>query len=259
MGRGARRRRRRGLCRSVGGESSTAQGRPSVARRGRAVRDTGGGAAAHALYQGAPEAWPTAGCGCGMWVTGLQPRLEHQDQDQRSPRASHPARCPGGSTAGRMLGRQAPRPLRPPAQARAWHSQARCSLPRARAGERSCSGGQVSSPQWATSFGSEAGWRAVSSLRAVGVGLHHLAVHGHGEGQAQDLRRRAGLGRAAPGTAAGPHPPSREPPAGPGPDRPQTCPCLKLGSATLGSTGWVSAPRGAQPDPQQPSSAHDCT
>lgn len=258
MGRGSRR-RRRGLCRSVGGESSTAQGRPSVARRGQGSEGHGGGAAAHALYQGAPEAWPTAGCGCGMWVTGLQPRLEHQDQDQRSPRASHPARCPGGSTAGRMLGRQAPRPLRPPAQARARHSQARCSLPRARAGERSCSGGQVSSPQWATSFGSEAGWRAVSSLRAVGVGLHHLAVHGHGEGQAQDLRRRAGLGRAAPGTAAGPHPPSREPPAGPGPDRPQTCPCLKLGSATLGSTGWVSAPRGAQPDPQQPSSAHDCT
>ncbi|EAX02412.1 hCG1994788, partial [Homo sapiens] len=32
--------------------------------------------------------------------------------------------------------------------------------------------------------------RAVGGLRAVGVCLDHLAVHGHGEGQAQDLHQR---------------------------------------------------------------------
>lgn len=57
----------------------------------------------------------------------------------------------------------------------------------------SCPSGMRLSPRWVASFGSEAGGRQ-GSLRAVGVGLHHLAVHGHSEGQAQDLRGHGGLG-----------------------------------------------------------------
>lgn len=35
------------------------------------------------------------------------------------------------------------------------------------------------------------GWQE-RSLRTVGISLHHLAVHGHGEGQTQDLRDMKG-------------------------------------------------------------------
>lgn len=75
----------------------------------------------------------------------------------------------------------------------------------------------------ATSFGSEAGWQAAGSLRTVSVGLHHLAVHGHREGQAQDLQGHKGLAgtprshkpRGGPATVGAPTPTSLSPRPGP--------------------------------------------
>lgn len=53
----------------------------------------------------------------------------------------------------------------------------------------------------------QSGWRATGSLRTVGVGLHHLAVHGHGEGQAQDLQGQESWADQLPGPRArGTHP-----------------------------------------------------
>jgi hypothetical protein len=54
-----------------------------------------------------------------------------------------------------------------------------------------------SSPLWVVSFGREAG--PAGGLCTVGVCLYHLAVHGHGEGQAQNLWGEWVLGKVVQG------------------------------------------------------------
>lgn len=59
------------------------------------------------------------------------------------------------------------------------------------------------------------------ALRTVGVGLQHLAVHGHGEGQAQDLQD---TGTRAPGPATGTQGSRQVPPSVPAnPPAPELC------------------------------------
>lgn len=166
-----------------------------MAPRGQALRHTGwGGCCPHFIRRARSLPWPR----CGVWGSSLQPVSSTRASGE--PLISHPNpdRAGGETLPWRTLGQEkrqkppwtpAPRPL--------GYSAPEARSPRgsqAQAGERSSSwgGGGVGDVLWQRSrvVGS---WR----LRTVGICPHHLAVHGHGEGQAQDLRGQQGPGRAA--------------------------------------------------------------
>lgn len=136
-----------------------------------------------------------------LWgIDGAVPHLEHQDQWS----APHPPLQPPtwvgaeGKYCMDVKGTRSP-PTGPMASTQpppAWCSQARgpwglCHPPLLPPCLESCSrsgvGGYLPSCDilWRQSRGGRWG-----SLCAVRVGLHHLAVHGHSEGQAQDLHQR---------------------------------------------------------------------
>ena len=135
-----------------------------------------------------------------LWGVGEQPAacLQHQGQRGAPHLPPQPRQGWWGNTAlENTWARKAPEAPVDPAPRPLGYSAPEARSPRgsqAQAGERSSSwgGGGVGDVLWQRSrvVGS---WR----LRTVGICPHHLAVHGHGEGQAQDLRGQQGPGRAA--------------------------------------------------------------
>ena len=160
----------------------------------RALKDTWG-AAAHFIRRARSPPWPR----CGVWGSSLRP--VSSTRASGAPLTSHPLLQTGlvGNTAlENTWTRKAPEAPADPSPRRmcGWSLAAHSGTAllrlvkgpaaRGRQGHGCLPGGRCPL----------AAKRGGGQLRAVGVCLHHLAVHGHGEGQAQDLRGQHGLGRA---------------------------------------------------------------
>lgn len=159
---------------------ATATGVPGVVPRGAGQGSEKGLLPTHLI--------DTPGLPCPMWNVMMGLRPEHR---------------PAGG----------PRPPQPCAGSR----ESRCAeyvgvdTEGARCPSGTCSGpGDEAVSRWVDPLAGKLGGRQ-GSLCAVGVGLHHLAVHGHREGQAQDLRGHGGRGVLS-GATCGHRPLLRMPP-----------------------------------------------
>lgn len=166
----------------MGGRSKAARGLPG---RGTPVREQssnrqGWAAAARTLFRCTQSPlWPPWNVDGGMQPPEA-PGPAAGPSPQPSPMWPQPPPCTGsrGKTLPwRIHGREKGKaPAAPPAPARA---HGRLLLPPLCPGWRGVPAGHplVDDVLWQQSR-----WQAVGSLRTVGVGLHHLAVHGHSEG-----------------------------------------------------------------------------